>query len=41
MRYYGVIVDRKPYIRTLKGNLLPLGFLSDLEKLVRGLEVDK
>ncbi|WP_289138185.1 hypothetical protein [uncultured Brevibacillus sp.] len=41
MRYYGVKVGGKLYIRTPKGNLLPLGFLADIEKLFEELEVGK
>lgn len=41
MRYYGLAVGGTLYIRTPKGNFVPLRLLADLEKLVRGLEVDK
>jgi len=41
MRYYGVKAGGKLYVRTSKGNLVPLRFIADLEKLVRGLEVVK
>jgi|GEM_PF-6312436 hypothetical protein len=41
MRYFGVKVGGKLYIRTPKGNLLALGFLADIEKLFEELEVGK